>query len=134
MLSPRQPSARARSGLFYTLTVTESPDDLSQTLVPLAVAVRLIHEKAYAPAGAEELSATLDGIAATVAALIPIYEYESDPAKGARLLSSVELSGGMFRDGGKELRFIDGRPARHFLAVAADDIPSVVTMLKGAQS
>ena len=39
----------------------------------------------------------------------------------------------MFRDGGRELRFIDGGAIRRYLAVKVDDIASVIAKLKAAQ-
>jgi hypothetical protein len=38
----------------------------------------------------------------------------------------------MFKAGGKELRFIDGRPARQFLAVTAEDVAATIKALKAA--
>jgi hypothetical protein len=62
-----------------------------------------------------------------------IYEYEvTDSHKAARRLSHPELQGGMFKGGGRELRFIDGRPARRSLAVAAEDIAATIEALKNA--
>src|SRR5690349_9513349 len=39
------------------------------------------------------------------------------------------LRGGRFCEGGRELRFVDGRPTKYLLAVHARDIGSVVEML-----
>jgi hypothetical protein len=75
----------------------------------------------------------LDSIATTICVVAGIYEYEvADSQKPARRLSHVELQGGMFKGGAKELRFIDGRPPRRALAVTADDLAATIEALRNA--
>jgi len=38
-----------------------------------------------------------------------VYEYSTDASTAPRALRTAELEGGMFRNGAKELRFVDGR-------------------------
>jgi hypothetical protein len=68
----------------------------------------------------------------SISVLTSIYEYNEDSHQPARRLSHAELEGGMFKAGGKELRFIDGRPPRHFLAVTAEDVAAAIKALKAA--
>ena len=38
----------------------------------------------------------------------------------------------MFKGGGKELRFLDGRPPRRLLAVTAENVAATIKALKAA--
>lgn len=101
--------------------------DLPHSLVPLKLAVLLVRAKAYG--AADSRARDLDGLAAFIAASVPIYEYSDDPGKAPRpLLRSVQQ--GVFRKSGEELHFLDGKPSKQFLAVHVEDVSGVIEMLK----
>jgi hypothetical protein len=107
-------------------------DDVPHTLIPLALAVGLIRAKVY---GARALTGQgrdgdLNMIAGLVAGLVSLYECGANPARPPRLLRKTEVDGGIFRDGGKELRFIDGRSTKRDLAANAVDVEFVTALLK----
>ena len=102
-------------------------DPLPHDLVPLELAVLLVREKVYA---AQQPGADPNAIAAFMAATFPVYEYADDPSVRPRVLSQGH-SAGLFRNGGRELHFLDGSPAKRHLAVKAGDVTSVIAMLKG---
>jgi hypothetical protein len=116
----------------YTARVSEEPDDLPHTLLPLRLAAELIFSKVYEARVVTNREEALDSIASTIAVLAPIYEYSADSHRPARRLSRVELEGGMFKGGARELRFIDGRAPRVSLAVAANDVTHTIETLKNA--
>ena len=111
-------------------------EDVPHTLIPLGLAVGLIHSKVYAvgkltdPGPARDLNA----LASSIAAIVPIYEYATDPSKAPRALLRSELKEGLFRDGGKELRFIDGRATKRYLALNALDVECVTSLLRDPES
>ena len=67
-------------------------------------------------------------IATFIAGTVPIYEYADDPSQRPRLLIKSN-SDGLFRHGGRELHYLDGRPAKRHLAISADDVNCVVATL-----
>jgi hypothetical protein len=103
-------------------------DTLPHTLVPVALAVEVIWGRVYddgkpAPETKERL---LNSIASTLSVTGRLYEYVDDAKP--RALSPADIKGGVFKGGGKELHFSDGRPARRHLAVPTDDVPAAIQM------
>ena len=103
-------------------------DHLSHSLVPLSVAVVLVRQSVYGSRRSAE-SPDPNAIATFIAGMVPIYEYWDDPSIRPRALCNSQ-SAGLFRNGGRELQFLDGRPAKRLLAVQADDVACVSEMLK----
>ena len=107
-------------------------DDVAHTLIPLGLAVGLVRSKVYAERKLTDRGgkADLNVLASFVAGTVPVYEYATDPSRAPRALRRSELEGGMFRDGGKELSFIDGRAAKRYLALNALDVECVISLLR----
>lgn len=107
-------------------------EDVPHTLIPLGLAVGLVRSKVYAERRltGQGLKADLNVLASFIAGTVPVYEYATDPSKAPRALRRSELEGGMFRDGGKELFFIDGRATKRYLAVNAVDVECVTSVLR----
>jgi hypothetical protein len=106
--------------------------DLPHSLIPLTLAVTVVRHKVY---GERQIATQgpvgdLDMVANFVAGAVPLYEYFDDPSTPPRALKEATLEGGIFRDGGKELRFLDGRPAKRLLAINAADVECVTALLK----
>ena len=110
-------------------------DDVPHTLIPLALAVGLIRSKVYGdrPVAGQGRDGDFNALAGFVAATVTLYEFSSDPSERPRVLAQAELEGGLFRDGGRELRFIDGRSPKRYLAVSAVDVECVIAMLNDPQ-
>ena len=111
------------------------PDEsarLAHSLVPLKLAAELIFSKVYEGRTIAARAPLLDSIASTISVLSPIYEYNTDPSRPPRLLTRMEIEGGMFRGGAEQMRFIDGRPPLSSLAVSADDLAATIDALKNA--
>jgi hypothetical protein len=70
-----------------------------------------------------------DGLACTVSVLAPIFVL--DGGAWPRRLSELELDKALFRNGGAEMYFVDGRPPIANLAVTRADIAEVIRILKG---
>jgi hypothetical protein len=102
-----------------------NPDHLPHTLVPLCLAVIVVRERIKDVV--EPGSAEPDAIATFIASVLPIYEYGGP--RPPRLLMRSNRHG-VFRDGGRVLEFLDGRPSKHLLAVKAEEIPCIVEMIK----
>lgn len=100
---------------------------LPHTLVPLELAVTIVRSKIAN--GGSPVAADPNAMATFIAATVPIWEYSDDPSTLARPLRNAAGSG-VFRKGGRELHFLDGRPAKRLLAVQADDINCVIEMLQ----
>jgi hypothetical protein len=107
-------------------------DRLAHSLVPLKLAVQLIYSKVYEGRTTAARTQLLDSLASTISVLSPIYVYNTDPSQPPRLLTRMEIEGGMFRGGAEQLRFIDGRPPLSSLAVSADDLAATIEALKNA--
>lgn len=104
----------------------ERSDRLPHTLMPIGLALASIRHAVYGDRNAPPP----ESIASFVAATVPIYEYRPEQAGAARAIRRRELEGGMFRQNGTELHFLDGRSARSTLAVNADDVRCVIEMLR----
>ena len=113
--------------------MSDDPQELSHTLVPLPLACEVIFDKVY-PTLPQDLSREqlLNSIASTIAAVATIYEYSTQSGVSRRL-SIAELVGGTFNRAGKELVFADGRKPRTSLAASANDIAAVVERLKAPE-
>jgi hypothetical protein len=112
--------------------VSDAPEDLPHTLIPLQLAAELIFSKVYEGRHVDSREEALDSIASTIAVLAPMYEYSANPNEPAGRLSRIELEGGMFKGGAARLQFIDGRPPRTQLAVEADDVSEAIQTLRKA--
>ena len=101
-------------------------------LVPLELAVRTVYARVYEAqhrkAGLVCSPEQLDGIAHAMAALVPVFAYDKDPA-GVRRLSDQELQKGLFREGGRIMIFLDGRAPIRTFAVSAQALDIVVREL-----
>jgi hypothetical protein len=113
----------------------EAPDDLPNTLVPLALAARLVLIEAYGLAFLGARTRTeekLNAVAKALSALVPIFEYAGSSALGAEPIPSSELACGRFKRGAKEFHSDQGRRGPHFLAVRATDAQYALKVLKEA--
>jgi hypothetical protein len=109
-------------------------DDVAHSLIPLALAVGLLRHRLSVERAAGRPEGDLDALAGFSAAMVPLYEYDPNPSKPPRRLARQEVEGGLFRDGARELRFLDGRPAKRHLAVNALDLECVSSVLADPES
>jgi hypothetical protein len=101
-------------------------------LVPLELAVRSVHERAYPERTLVAfLEEHLNGIAYAVAALVPLYELNGSGE--VRAITRDELQHGYFRRGARELHFLDNRPSLRALAVTASGMETVVRSILAAK-
>lgn len=102
--------------------------------MPLKLAAEAVYQRVYegrAP-GTSRREDILNSIASILAVLADIYEYELDPHRTPRFISSDVIGAGIFRGGAQELHFIDGRPPLRLLAVAPEAVSRTVDALKRA--
>jgi hypothetical protein len=99
-------------------------------LVPLPLATRLVGAGAYG-SDAGITSSRLNGIAHTMAALVPLYGRAGSGAELRRLTQEEFLSGVFVKDGG-ELQFHDGRAPLCDIAATHHGIDEVVRVLGSA--
>ena len=106
-------------------------DEVRHSLIPLPLAVEVIRHKIHGerPPAHQKAHADLDSLAYFLAATMILYEYHDDPCSPARRLERQELEGGLFRNGAKELHFLDGRPSKRLLAVTALDVECTSAVL-----
>jgi hypothetical protein len=106
-------------------------DEVRHSLIPLGLAVDLIRHKVHGerPPAQRNAEADLNALASFMAATMTLYEYDGDPSRPARTLAPRELEGGLFRNGGKELQFLDGRATKRLLAVTALDVECATALL-----
>lgn len=101
-------------------------------LIPLNLATAAVFRRVYVEriceSASSRASAHLDGLAYVISNLVPIFAYEEE-GQPVRQLRSAELSSGLFRDGGKALYFLDGRPEITLIGVRAGDIEYVASSL-----
>ena len=97
------------------------------------VAVKLVWAKVYeGSTPLERKEEVLNSLANTFSVTSPVYEYHTGAQITPRALSKRELEGGMFREGGRELHFIDGRRPRRNLAVTTDEVSATIQALLSA--
>ena len=108
--------------------VASAPDIAGDELMPLVLAAKVIEQKVYAydPRSLPERTAS---IAHALAALIPLFVYTTDGAN-VRQLTDAELKGGLFRRGGEDLAFLDGRTPIANIAVQHKRMAEVIAMLQ----
>ena len=106
-------------------------DEVRHSLIPLGLAVDLIRHKIHGerPPAQRNAEADLNALASFMAATMTLYEYDGDPSRPARTLAPHNLEGGLFRNGGKELQFLDGRATKRLLAVTALDVECATALL-----
>ena len=100
-------------------------------LLALPLAIVVLQEKVYrarAPGAREQADA--NALADLIAGAMRLYECAEDPALPPRLVRHDPRTGS-FRDGGRELHFFDGTPAKRRLAVQADELAAVIAKLSG---
>lgn len=112
--------------------VLSMDEKAAHDLVPLELAARTIYQRVYEEqhrkAGIACGPEQLNGIAYAIGALLPLFTYEGD-SQTLRPLSDEELRKGLFRDGGRSMIFLDGRPAISRLAVSASGLDNVARAL-----
>jgi hypothetical protein len=96
-------------------------------IVPLELAVQHIFREVYGPCSSPD---KLNGLAMAIAALTPIYQGDQESKELLRCVPAAAALSGMFRGGGKELRFIDGRSPLTGLCLRVDDISYVIGVLR----
>lgn len=100
-------------------------------LVPLNLAAAVVFRRVYEDRtllSGGRSTAHLDGMAYVMTSLVPVFRYEPNGALVGQIQPD-ELAGGLFRDGGKALYFVDGRAEIALMGVRASDIDYVVTSL-----
>jgi len=101
-------------------------------LIPLNLAAAAVFRRVYVERTGDSVSsrttAHLDGLAYVISNLVPIFAYEEGGTTVTQL-RSAELSGGLFRDGGKALYFLDGRAEITLIGVRAGDVDYVAASL-----
>lgn len=102
-----------------------SGDSIADELIPLGVATLMINLKIFDQDGSP---GRLNDIARTIAALAPLYTYNSDGSE-VRRLSDEEVLSAHFRKDGGELYFTDGRAPIANIAVTNRDIQLVSGVL-----
>jgi hypothetical protein len=107
--------------------VTDQSLEGADGLVPLELAVRYIFKEVYGPVNSPD---KLNGLAMAIAALATIFQSDKESTNLACAIPSAVALSGMFRGGGKELRFVDGRAPLASLCMKAKDVPHVVAVLR----
>ena len=101
-------------------------------LVPLPHALEMIAAQIYQEYGASARPRRMelfDALACTVSALVPIFVVDS---QAARPLSEEVVDRALFRKGGSEMYFVDGRRPISGLAVTPEGVSKVIGILKGS--
>ena len=99
-------------------------------LVPVALAARMVYQRAYGmPPPEPHLADRLNGLAYSLARLGDLYAIEEGRSAPRRLWRE-ELACGYFRHGGRELHFLDERAPILDVAVNRDSIDSAVEDLR----
>jgi len=114
----------------YTQAQPIDGASFAHELVPLALATRLVSAGAYGSDAGINPS-RLNGIAHTMAALIPLYGRAGSGEEFRRLTQEDFLSGVFVHDGG-ELHFRDGRAPLRDIAATHHGIDEVVRVLASA--
>jgi hypothetical protein len=101
-------------------------------LIPVALAARIVYQRAYGAAPPEaHLNDRLNGLAYCLASRGRVYAI-ADRGSPPRRLSRDEIASGHFRNGGKELHFLDERAPLLHIGVTQDCIEKAVKALQAA--
>ena len=99
------------------------------SLLALPLAIVLVREKVHRARGGDvKEQADANTLAALIAGAVQLWECADDPAVAPKLVCHDPLKGS-FRDGGRELHFLDGTPAKRRLAVQADELAAAIVKL-----
>lgn len=98
-------------------------------LLALPLAILVLRERVYRaqPPRAKE-RADANALAALIAGAIRLWECAEDPAVPPTLVRHDPRKG-RFRDGGRELHFFDGTPAKRRLAVQVDELGAMLAKI-----
>ena len=111
--------------------------ELGEETFPLAAAAQTVYERVYqggspAFADASLFLERLDGVASAIACIADLYVRAA--ASGAyRRVSAYEVRTGLFRSGGNELYFRDGRASVRDMLITRSGLESVLSMLQENQ-
>ena len=98
-------------------------------LLALPLAILVLREKLYsAQASGTKERADANALAALIAGAMRLWECAEDPAVPPRLVRHDPCAG-RFRDGGRELHFFDGTPAKRRLAVQVDELGAMLAKI-----
>lgn len=108
----------------------EAKERLLADLVPMPEAALLTHLSAF---GMDHTISRLhrDDMAQALARLVPVYAV-SDDRQTVWSLAAADLEGGFFAEGGRVVRFTDGRPPITGLAVTRSALKAAVAAVKDA--
>lgn len=99
-------------------------------LVPLHLAVRIVYAALYRDQ--EHVAPTherFEGLGQAIIALVPVYSSPPGEAEANRVQQSA-LRDGMVRQGGREIRYADGRAPLRDLFISKTSIEHVVEFLR----
>jgi hypothetical protein len=111
------------------------PAETRDTLIALPRALEMLAAQIYGEGNdvvPRVRTDLFDGLASTLSVLAPMFVLES--ATSARRLSDADLHKALFRKGGSEMYFVDGRAPIDNLAVTAEGMAKVLRVLKGSAS
>jgi hypothetical protein len=123
----------------FRIAAVDSIRPSAHSLLALPLAIVVLREKvhrAQPSTGNRQADANATGnrqadanaLAALIAGAVRLYECAEDPAAPPRLVRHDPRKGS-FRDGGRELHFFDGTPAKRRLAVQADELGAMLAKL-----
>jgi hypothetical protein len=100
------------------------------SLVPLHLAVRFVYTALHrAEQHVAPTHERLDGLGQAIIALVPVYSAPPGEARARRVQQSA-LREGMVRQGGREIRYADGRPPLGELLISRTSIEHVIEFLR----
>jgi hypothetical protein len=106
-----------------------STEPSAHGLLALPLAILVLREKIYrAQASGAKEQADANALAALIAGAIRLWECAEDPAVPPTLVRHDPRKG-RFRDGGRELHFFDGTPAKRRLAVQIDELGAMLAKI-----
>ena len=112
----------------------DRPIDLENNLIPLPLAARVVYARVYAKTtpcrDGSFLLERMDGVAAAMSSMARLYTYDPARPDATRPLSQDELRGGLFRNGGREVHFHDGRQPLQNMAISHADLGKVLSALQ----
>lgn len=110
--------------------------ELGDEVLPLSAAAVSAYASVYQTGAAERVNATLllerlDGLASAIGCIADLYAHDDAPPGLYRRVSEYEVHTGLFRSGGNQLCFRDGRPPIKHMFVTRAGLERVVSLLQG---